>query len=79
MANRDSFKPVLNPPKDYTMIATAQSEAALPFSARSGDTSPTPDSPNRVSISRMRKATERSIARNCIRASVVKGKRNARN
>jgi hypothetical protein len=31
MANRDNFKPVLNPPKDHTMIATAQAEAALPF------------------------------------------------
>jgi hypothetical protein len=31
MANRDNFKPVLNPPKDNAMITTAQPEAALPF------------------------------------------------
>ena len=31
MADRDNFEAVLNPPKDDTMIATAQTEAALPF------------------------------------------------
>lgn len=31
MANRDDLQPVLNPPKDDAMIATAEAEAALPF------------------------------------------------
>jgi len=29
MANRDNFKPVLNPPKDHAMIAAAQSNRAV--------------------------------------------------
>lgn len=31
MADGDDFKPVVNPPKDHSMVATSEAKVALPF------------------------------------------------
>lgn len=68
MANRDDLKPILHRTKDYAMIAPAQTETALPFAVKWRDISNTG-----ATVSKMRSATARSMARNCVRASGVNG------
>jgi len=66
MANGDDLEPVLDPPKDDAMIAAAEAEAALPFAVECGHVANAELAEPRKGFLRMRKATGRSIARNCV-------------